>query len=188
MKRLAIILLAVLVAGCSSTPYLDARFGFQIDSWSDWVLQSERPWTPSESETKLWLQAGLEWDRSISCPYVETMMSGPWDQAFIGCSMRFGKKFYIEPALVHQIDARTSEFLQTDQKQWQGHNPFMHLRVGYQINPAFRIGLATGKSLFQGAPFEKEEGNPDLYWTDLEIGVRFWGKHGMFSKEHLGES
>ena len=187
MALFRVLALAFFLGGCASSPYVDARFGYQHDGGSDWVLQPEREWTPSESEVKLWLQTGLEWDKQLSCPYVDVLVSGPWDQAFVGCSMRFGKKFYVEPSINHQIDSMSSEFIRTDQRQWQGHNPFAHLRVGYQINPAFRVALATGMSthcLSKGKGL-KEVSCPDLYWTDVEAGVRFFGKRGLFSKDHL---
>jgi hypothetical protein len=183
MIRLSIILL--LLSGCASTPYVEMRMAYQIDPWSDWVLQPERKWTPAESEVRIHLQAGLEFDKNVDC-YVDSMIVGPWSQAFVGCSKRFGSGFFVTPKLMYQVDDLTSDFLNTDQKQWQGPNPFLHLRVGYQINPAFAVGLSTGKSLFQGAPFEKEEHNPDLYWTNVDVTARLWGKHGLFSKEHLG--
>ncbi len=184
MKLVALIGMLFLLIGCAtSEPYLELRVAYQIDPWSDWVLQPERDWTP-DSESRMNLQAGLEWDNNVSC-YVDSMIAGPWDQMFIGCSRSFGKKWFIETALVHQVDSRTQEFLRTDQKQWQGHNPFFHVRVGYNINPAFRCNIATGKSLFQGAPFEREEGAPDIYWVNAECSGRFKGKHGLFSSEHM---
>ncbi len=179
-------LLSLLFTGCASTPYVDMRVAIQVDRMSDWVLQPERDWTPDKSQERINLQVGLDWG-TLSCPYIDTMINGPWDQMFIGCSKRFGKKFFFEPSLLHQVDSRTQEFLRTDQKQWQGHNPFIHLRVGYNINPAFHCGVVSGKSLFQGAPFEREEHAPDLYWTNVECGVRLWGKTGLFSDEHLND-
>ena len=189
MRALAIIV-ALLLAGCASKPsaYFDSKFVFQHDRGSDWVLQSERSWTPAESETRLHITGGLEWMYQIDCPYVEVILSGPWDQMFLGCSKRFGKigknknyTFFFEPAIVHQVDNRTSAFLRTDQKQWQGHNPFMHLRGGIRWKNGMRCPvIATGKSVFQGAPFEKEEHAPDLYWTNFECGIRLGGKTGAF--------
>ena len=185
--RILLLVIVLLLHGCASSPYVEGKLVYQHDRGSDWVLQSERKWTPDESEMRLHVSVGLEWDRNISCPYVETIVSGPWDWTGIGCSWRFGgnkgkegRGFYIEPSLIHQVDSETSPFLRTDQKQWQGHNPFAHLRIGYRFN-GFRCPvIATGKSLFQGAPFESEEGAPDLYWTNVECGARFWGKTGMW--------
>lgn len=179
----------VLLAGCASfesfqepDPYAELRFAWQINAWSDWVLQPDRPWTPDDDEARLHLQVGVEWDNRVSC-FGESMLVGPWSQAFLGCSKMFGAKdergFFVQPELRHQLDSLTSDFLQTDQKQWQGHNPFVHLRVGYRLS-GFRCGIATGKSLFQGAPFEREEGAPDLYWTNVECGYRFGGHTGMW--------
>lgn len=182
--RLVILLL---LSGCASSPYLEMKFVHQVDPMSDWVLQSERPWTPDESETRLHMNVGLEWG-DLSCPYVERIFAGPWDQMLIGCSKRFGKqvgentRLFIEPAILHQVDSQTTEFLRTDQKQWQGHNPFIHLRIGVK-HYGFRCPvIATGKSAFQGAPFEREDGAPDLYWTNLECGVRVFGNEGIFNQ------
>lgn len=176
-------LVLLLLSGCASSPYVEVRFAEQINGMSDWVLQPEREWTAPESQTRLHLQAGLEWSGNVDC-YAESMVVGPWDQVFIGCSKRFGERFFAQPKLMHQVDSQTSPFLRTDQKQWQGHNPFLHLRVGYQINPAFAVGISTGKSLFQGAPFEGEDGEPDLYWTNIDISARLFGKNGLFSEHH----
>jgi len=176
------------ISSCASSPYVDFRMEQQIDGMSDWVLQPERPWTADESEVHVNLRVGLEWSKGLKCPYVDSMIVGPWNQVFVGCSKSFQtekRRFYIEPAIVHQIDSQTSGFLGTDQKQWQGHNPFIHLRVGVNINPAFYCGVSSGKSLFQGAPFESESNNPDLYWTNVGCGARLFGKTGLFSKEHL---
>ncbi len=179
------VLLLLLLTGCASTPYVEVRMAGQIDGMSDWVLQPDRDWTPEESETRLHLQVGVEWDGNVDC-YADSMIVGPWSQLFIGCSKRFGESWFVQPKLMHQVDARTSDFLQTDQKQWQGHNPFVHVRFGYQINPAFACGISSGKSLFQGAPFEREEHAPDLYWTNVDCSARLWGKRGLFSEEHRG--
>jgi hypothetical protein len=172
------------LSGCATVdPFLDMKFVYQHDAWSDWVLQSERPWTGKESEVRVHMTAGLETD--VGELYFESIVSGPWSQAFVGYSYRFGNakegrdwNFFIEPALVHQIDNLSSEFLQTSQKQWQGHNPFVHLRIGLQgAGDAFRCPvIATGKSVFQGAPFESEDHAPDLYWTNVECGVRLFGR------------
>jgi hypothetical protein len=189
-----ILLIVPLLAACGSSPYLDSKFVWQHDRGSDWVLQPERPWVcgnkaSCESETRLHITAGLEWNNRLDCPYVETILMGPWDQMLVGCSKRFGTyngkrtwNLFIEPAIVHQVDGRTSEFLRTDQTQWQGHNPFVHLRAGVEGGGMRCPVVATGKSLFQGAPFEREEGEPDLYWVNLECGVRFWGKTGAWQQ------
>lgn len=176
-------LLAVTFAGCSTaSPFIEGRMAYQINPWSDWVLQPERRWTPDESETRLHVLAGLEWDNNVSC-FGDSMLVGPWSQTFIGCAKMFGSEsergWFIQPELRHQVDSLTSDFLGTDQKQWQGHNPFLHVRAGYRLS-GFRLNLATGKSLFQGAPFEREEMNPDLYWTNIEVSARFGGKTGMW--------
>jgi len=176
----------ILLSGCASSPYLEMKFVHQVDRMSDWVLQPERPWTPKEAETRTHLTVGLEW-KDVNCPYVERIFQGPWDQMLIGCSRRFGKavgentRLFIEPALVHQVDGETSPFLRTDEKQWQGHNPFVQLRIGIK-HYGFRCPvIATGKSLFQGAPFEREDHAPDLYWTNIECGVRLWGNEGILN-------
>lgn len=169
-----ILIICCILSGCGTTPFVDGRVSYQIDPWSDWVLQPEREWTGDQSEVRFNLIGGLSWG-SWDCPYIDVMIVGPWDQFFIGCSKTFGKeRFYGSLQLMHQVDSRTSDFLNTDEKRWQGHNPFLHFRGGMQfMDKRLRCGLATGKSLFQGAPFEREEGNPDLYWTNVECGYRF---------------
>ena len=134
------------------------------------------------------IQLGVEWDKQVQC-YADYSY-GPFNQTLLGCSKRFGKKWYIEPALVHQVDSLTDEFLRTDQRQWQGHNPFVHLRAGYAINPAFRIQIASGMSTYaisKGKIWDRNTHVPDLYWTNIEFAARIGGKHGLFSKEHLSQ-
>lgn len=173
-------LILLLLTGCSYTmPYLEPKAEYQFDSWSDWVLQSERPWTPEESEPFLKLETGLEWSYGISCPSWEFNITGPWEQMFIGCWWHYRPSGTIKPffgaGVMHQIDSRTDDFLGTDQRQWQGHNPFIHVKAGasaYGLN----LYLRSGKSIFQGAPFESEAHNPDLYWTNFGISYRFFGR------------
>lgn len=192
MRRLfASLLVVAFLSGCAASPYVEARFAYQVDPWSDWVLQPERDWICSvteqgdrncENEVRLHVQAGMEWSNRTSC-FADSMLVGPYSQAFVGCSKMFGggdeRGWFIQPELRHQIDDLTSDFLGTDQKQWQGHNPFVHLRAGYRYGP-FKVNIASGKSLFQGAPFEKEEGAPDLYWTNIEVGARWGGYTGKW--------
>ncbi len=174
MMKAMIGCLALLLSGCA--PFVEVGVGYQIDRWSDWVLQPERAWV--NDEPLYTFSAGLEWKDHVDCPSID-IVSGAYEQAFLSCSKRFGGKFFSNVQLKHQINSRTSDFLQTDQKQWQGHNPFLHLRIGYDWGGVKCPQIATGKSLFQGAPFESETGNPDLYWTNLECSVRFFGQSGV---------
>lgn len=190
-KRLlqpVLLLACLLLMGCANspaTPYGGYKFVAQHSRGTDWVLQKEREWTPNESVTGAHIFAGLEWKHRIRCPYVNYVAHGAFDQVLIGCSWQFGTwgdkdwGFYAEPAIVHQVDSETSWFLRTDQKQWQGHNPFLHLRLGIEL-AGFNCAIASGKSVFQGAPFESEDNNPDIYWTNFECGVQVWGKTGAF--------
>ena len=178
MNKLAVVCL--LLSGCASSPYLEPKFEWQIDSWSDWVLQSERPWTPDEHEPFLKIETGLAWDYGIDCPAIEWNAVGPWEQMFVACWWHWGgKQKSVRPivgvGLMHQIDSRTEDFLNTDQNQWQSHNPFLHLRAGVSVYD-LNVYLRTGKGLLQGAPFESENDNPDIYWTNFGVSYRFWGR------------
>lgn len=188
------LLAVLLLTGCaSSKPYIEARMAHQLDRMSDWVLQPERDWICSEeaqeagtcdSELRLFVQAGFEWPNQSDC-YFETTAIGPWDQAWVGCSRMFGAKdergWFIRPELRHQINDLTSDFLQTDQTQWQGYNPFVHLRVGYRYS-GFKINVATGMSTRCIAKLKKirDVSCPDLYWTNIEVGARYGGYTGMW--------
>lgn len=55
----------------------------------------------------------------------------------------------------------------------------MHLRAGYDWGAVTCPQIATGKSLFQGAPVEIDEGEPDIYWVNIECSARFWGRSGF---------
>lgn len=165
----------VLLSGCAS-PFLEVGVDYQIDPWSDWVLQDERPWINDEPLYQV--QLGLEWDGFVDCPYLMTS-TGAYNQAFFGCSKRWGERAYANVQLKHQRDQESDPFLRTDQKQWQGHNPFLHVRVGYDWGGIKCPQIATGKSLFQGIPFERDEGNPDFYWMNVGCAVRFGGHSGV---------
>ncbi len=181
------LLLLLLLMGCASAPYLDMKASFQHNRGSDWVLQPERKWGPGESESRLAIAAGLEWDHQIDC-YVESVLFGPWNRTSVGCAKRFGRVrgvnkpgLFFEAHIEHQFDSLTSPFLRTDQKQWQGHNPFMTLRAGVVWGHQIRCpAISSGKSVFQGAPFESEDHAPDLYWVNVDCTVRLFGKTGAW--------
>ncbi len=79
--------------------------------------------------------------------------------------------------MIHQSDRWSSWWLSTDRKDWQGHNPFNHFRIGLRLPRKWKCPvLASGRSAFQGAPFESEDNAPDLYWSHLECGKRWGGK------------
>jgi len=181
MKNIAVIALAMLLTGCATaSPFFDFTVARQINGMSDWVLQPEREWTKSE-ELQFHSSIGVAFGNNNQC-YLKNII-GPYTQTFIGCSKAFYTpkgRFFIQPELLHQVDAQTDKFLRTNQKQWQGHNPFVHLRAGVQYK-VLRCQVATGKSVFQGAPFEGEDGEPDLYWTNIECGVRLVGSGGVYS-------
>jgi hypothetical protein len=188
MKKLIALLL---LTGCASDPYVDLKVVWQHNAGSDWTLQPEREWIRARDDYRLTMNAGLEWKRRTDCPYVEATVSGPYQQMFIGCSRRFGIRgadktvdFYIEPALVYQVNALTEDFLRTDiyrEYEWQGDNPFVHLRIGMRFG-SFRCPvIASGRSLTVGAPFGSEDNSPDLYWVDVECGARLLGRGSVFN-------
>ncbi len=186
MRLVLLAILSVFVMGCASTPYVDMKVVHQIDSWSDWVLQPERKWMEDSEDYGIRVTVGTEFAKEREC-FVEFAATGT-EQMFVGCGQRFGWRgsheptgWYAEPSIRYQVDTRTTEFLRTDQKQWQGENPFIHLRVGYKRNGIRCPVVATGKSLVSGAPFSNEDTSPDIYWTNVECGVRMWGRDGVFS-------
>ena len=178
------IIILLLLAGCASDPYVDMKVVWQHNGGSDWMLQPERDWIQAKNDYRVHVNAGFERNGKTDCPYVEAVVYGPYRQAFVGCSHRFGigKHLYVEPSLVHQVDSMTSDFLRTDISrqpyEWQGHNPFVHLRIGLKFN-SFRCPVyATGMSLHaigEGKVLHNDTHVPDLYWTDVECGVRLWG-------------
>ena len=175
------LLILLLLAGCGSTPFMGYKFAFMHDRGSDWVLQDEREWYDSR-EPRFHLTAGLEWDGGYEC-YLEHVAVG-YDWTAVACAKRFGQKekgWYAQAALLHQFDGMSSWYLRTDEHRWAGHNPFIHLRVGYRYGwfrcPVFATGFsvepfAKGKHLFN-------KPGHDLYWTNVECGVRIGGKTGM---------
>lgn len=181
MKNLVVIGAVVFLTGCATaSPFFDFTVARQINGMSDWVLQPEREWT-STQQIQFHSSLGVAWDNGSEC-YLRNVI-GPWNQTFVGCAKSFYTpkgRFFVKPELLHQVDSQTSTFLRTNQKQWQGHNPFIHLRAGVKYK-ALKCQVATGKSVFQGAPFEGEDGEPDLYWTNIECGVRLIGRGGVYS-------
>lgn len=182
MKKLVILFIALL-SGCASSPFLDMKAVWQHDRGSDWMLRPEREWIDGPNNPRLHVAAGLEWENRVDCPYIA---SGTDDLEWvhIGCSKTFGRyepnqtfNLFGEFSVVHSVDELSDYYLSTDRKRWQGHNPFMHLRGGFEWAHKIKCPVyATGKSIFQGAPFESESHAPDLYWSHFECGKRWGGK------------
>ncbi len=183
MKK-AIILTALVITlmGCASAkPYLDTKLVVQHDRGSDWMLRPERPWIADNNNPRLHVAAGLAWKNQFDCPYIATGTDAlRWVN--IGCGKTFGsykpeRRFNLfgEAHLVHQVDYWSSWWLQRERTAWMGHNPRLYVRVGLQWDHKIKCPMiASGTSIFQGAPFEKETGAPELYWTNFECNKR-WG-------------
>ena len=180
--KILCVLIYLPLFGCASSPYLIVKGVYQHDRGSDWVLQPERKWINGSNNPRLHIQAGLEWENNLDCPYIA---SGT-DQlrwVHLGCAKTFGSydsnkrfNFFAQLDIVHQVDSLTSSILSTDMKAWSGHNPFWHFRGGLIWKKWKCPVIATGRSMFQGLPFESEDMAPDLYWTHVECGRRWGGK------------
>lgn len=182
--RHLLLLSFLILSACGSTPYIGYKFVVQHNRGSDWVLQPEREWASEDIDHRFHVMAGLEWKNGYECGFEHTLRGYQWNA--LQCSKRFGASkgtgFYFKPSIVHQIDSHTDWFLRTDEKRWQGENPFIHLRVGYRYN-GFRCPvIATGNSYrsFASGKAFGGSGEPDLYWTNVECGVRFFGKTGLW--------
>jgi hypothetical protein len=196
MKKL---LLLFLLSGCASSPFIDTKLVIQNNRGSDWMLRPQREWINDNNNPRLHVVVGLEWGHQIDCPYIASGTDKlRW--VHIGCAKAWGKKegLFFEFALIHQVDSLSSWWLRTDRApydgpdearalysrgyydngdRWTGQNPFYHLRVGLRWKHKVKCPvIATGRSMFQGAPFESEDGAPDLYWSQLECGKRWGGK------------
>ena len=60
-------LVLLMLSGCAASPAMNIKISGQINPWSDWVLQPERDWTPDESETRINVLGGFEWDNGLTC-------------------------------------------------------------------------------------------------------------------------
>ena len=105
MKQLAILWL---LAGCASgppAPYAEIMLEWQIDAWSDWILQPEREWMGDSPY--LTGRFGLEFDHKISCelststslftgaPFHDKSPADPQQElhwARLGCGKKWGGK------------------------------------------------------------------------------------------------
>ncbi len=105
MKKL---LLLLLLAGCASgppKPYAQLMLEWQIDAWSDWMLQPERSWMGDSPY--LTGRFGVEFDYQIACelststslftgaPFHEKSAGDPQAElhwARIGCGKTWGGK------------------------------------------------------------------------------------------------
>lgn len=172
------------LVGCASSPYLDTKLVYQHNAGTDWMLQPEREWINTTNNPRIHIALGLEWEHQLDCPYIAsgTDVLG-W--VHLGCAKTFGTykptrrfDFFGRIDVIHQVDRWSSGWLSTNRKDWQGHNPFIHFRIGLLWKHNVRCPVyATGKSIFQGFPFESENNNPDLYWSLFECGRR-WGGYG----------
>ena len=166
----------------AASPYLTLKRVYQNDRGSDWVLSPERDWINGSNNPRLHIHVGLAWDRNISCFGATGTDYLEW--VHVGCSKDWGSynpdrrfNFFGQLAIIHQIDSLTDPILSTDMKAWQGHNPFWHFRFGMKWKHKIRCPVfATGRSLFQGNPFESEDMAPDLYWFHIECSKSWGGK------------
>lgn len=65
--KIVIVLLALLLTGCASAPgvYLDVGAGYQIDSETDYWLQTTQSWQCSKN-IAAHIEVGYEWDNGTS--------------------------------------------------------------------------------------------------------------------------
>lgn len=181
-----LLLLVILpLTGCAymgkPAPYLDTKIVWQNDDGSDWMLRPEREWIDETNNPRFHVHLGLEWAHNIDCPYIATGTDA-LEWLHFGCAktwewwMTEDTALFFQFAVIHSSDKYSHPILSTDQKRWQGHNPFGHWRLGIKRKSGWFFNVATGRSIFQGAPFESEDNNPDLYWFHAELGYRLGGK------------
>ena len=183
LRRWLPVACVVLMMGCASVGqpavYLDTKIVWQNDEGSDWMVRPEREWIDETNNPRFHAHLGLAWQHNVDCPYIATGTDAlKW--LHIGCSKGWGSKEnrpFFEYAVIHQVDSQSDWYLSTDRKDWQGHNPFNHFRLGWRWKHKIRCPvIATGRSMFQGAPFESEDDAPDLYWSHLECTKRWGGQ------------
>ncbi len=97
----------LLLTGCAAgqpKPYAELFLEWQIDPWSDWMLQPEREWMGDSPY--LTGRFGVEWGHGIKCPELSSSTSlftgAPFKEkspanpqqelhwARIGCGMKWG--------------------------------------------------------------------------------------------------
>jgi len=184
---LVLILAIVLatLAGCASSakPFIDTKLVVQHDSGSDWMLRPERRWIADNNNPRLHVVGGLEWKNGIDCPWIATGTDQlRWIN--LGCGMTFGRyapyrklNLFGEVHIVHQLDQHSSWWLRRERTDWMGHNPRLTLRGGLQWGHKIKCPMiASGTSIFQGAPFESESNAPELYWFNFECSKRWGGQ------------
>ena len=100
MKKL---FLLIFLVGCASgppKPYAEVKLVWQIDKWSDWMLQPERTdWMGTNP--RIHGEVGLEFDHNIGCAFVTgtaIKQGAPFKNApelhwaNVECGMRWGGK------------------------------------------------------------------------------------------------
>lgn len=65
MKKRLLVLLAL--QGCAASPYVEVGVAHQIDSLSDWFVQTDRPWQCHNPQFHG--ELGLEWDSKVKLAY-----------------------------------------------------------------------------------------------------------------------
>jgi hypothetical protein len=66
--NLIILVLVLLLSGCSSSPYIQIGIGYQLDGATDWYLQTDRDWTCNNKDT-FHGEVGTTWDNGWSIGY-----------------------------------------------------------------------------------------------------------------------
>ena len=85
LKYIGCILIGMLMVGCASSPYATVTLAHQVDSRTDWWVQTERKDQCFNPQAQL--EAGLEWDSGVQLGY--------WHQSWLGC----GKPFNNHPEI-----------------------------------------------------------------------------------------
>jgi len=59
---------SLLLCGCASSPYAEVGIGYQLDSMTDYWLQTSRDWQCSK-QPQVHGEVGLEWDNGWTLGY-----------------------------------------------------------------------------------------------------------------------
>lgn len=88
----------VAIASCSSTPYVEVGLSHQVDSNTDWISRTHRPWQCSKN-LKFDGEIGLEWEHDWRLGYRHQswVLCGPpfgsGDPEMYADDIRLSKKF-----------------------------------------------------------------------------------------------
>jgi len=86
MRLALLVVLSILITGCTSTPYIAIGVGYQNDRGTDWYQHTAREWTCDKHDT-FHAEVGTEWDSGWSVGYHH--------QSGVSC----GKPFNTHPEL-----------------------------------------------------------------------------------------